>query len=439
MKNFRSAIILFGILVVFVAAFFLIDNIWADDDKTIYKLEAQSIVEIDIESGTDKCTFIKNVDKWEMVYPKKYDINEELVQMMAKKLENLDALRVLKKNAWDLGQYGLDRPSMIISFRLSDGGSARLLVGQNTASTYQYYVMDSDSKDVCTITANDLDVFKAGKANAFRDRSFLYKGLARIKRFEIKAIDKEKIVLIEYEAGKWQLIEPCDVEVKNDVVTDMLKTLAQLEVKEFIEDDPEDLAQYGLMDPAYVILLEDEEGTTRNYFFGKKCNEEKEIYMMTANGKGVYTTLTEDFDPEGILIEDLIDVAPLSIGIGNVGRITVKDDGKTSVFQRDSSTEDNFTLNGHSISTEDFMALYVNIMALSAEGYDFEKKSDHIEMSITFVSIDGSESITLELYKRDDNSYFMAINGDLLPLYVKEQKVELVRRWLKRVSEADGE
>jgi len=32
----------------------------------------------------------------------------------------------------------------------------------------------------------------------------------------------------------------------------------------------------------------------------------------------------------------------------------------------------------------------------------------------------------------------MAINGDLLPLYVKEQKVELVRRWMKRVSEADG-
>lgn len=393
MKNFRSAIILFGILVVFLAAFFLIDNIWADDDKTIYKLEAQSIVEIDIESGTDKCSFVKNGDNWEMVYPKNYEINKELVAMMAKKLENLEALRVLNKNPGDLGQYGLDKPTMLIGFRLSDGSGAKLIVGQNTASNYQYYVMDSGSKTVCTITANDLEVFKKGKASQFRDRSFLTKDLGRIKQFEIKSKDKEKIVLNEYDTGKWRLIKPCEVDVKNDDVTDMLSALAKLEVKEFVEDDPKDLAQYGLMDPIYVILLKDEEGKTRNFFFGLKGNQEKEIYMMTDNGNGVYTTLTEAFDPEGILIDDLINLAPLSIGIGNVSRITVKDGGKTSVFQRSFSTEDDdFTLNGNSLSKEDFMALYVNIMALSAEGYDREKKSDHIEMSITFEFVNSEET-----------------------------------------------
>lgn len=438
MKNFRSAIILFGILVVFLAAFFLVDSIWADDDRTIYKLEAQSIVEIDIETGTDKCSFVKNGDKWEMVYPKKYGINEELVAMMAKKLENLDALRVLDKNSRDLGQYGLDRPTMLIGFRLSDGGEAKLLVGQNTASNYQYYVMDSDSKAVCTITANDLEVFKKGKASEFRDRSFLTKGLGRVKQFEIKAKDKEKIVLIEYDAGKWRLIKPCEVDVKNDDITDMLSALARLEVKEFVEDDPEDLAQYGLMDPAYTILLEDEEGNTRNFFFGLKGNEEKEIYMMTDNGNGVYTTLTEAFDPEGILVDNLISVAPLSIGIGNISQFTVKDGGSTSVFQRDFSTEDDFTLNGHSVSKEDFMALYVNIMALSAEGYDREKKSERLEISVTFELVNNSESIVLDLFERNDNSYFMAINGELLPLYMTEHKVELVRKWMKRVSETDS-
>ncbi len=439
MKNFRSAIILFGILVVFVAAFFLIDNIWADDDKAIYKLEANSIVEIDIESGTDKCSFIKNGDKWEMVFPKKYEINEELVQMMAKKLENLEALRVLKKNPGDLGQFGLDNPTMLIGFKLSDGGKAKLLVGQNTASNYQYYVMDSNSKAVCTITANDLDVFKKGKASEFRDRSFLAEDLGRIKRLELKAKDKEKIVLTEYDAGKWCLIDPCKAEVRNDDVTDMLSALASLEVKEFVEDDPEDISRYGLMDPIYTLLLEDEEGKIRKFFFGLKDNEEKEIYMMTDNGNGVYTTLTEAFDPEGILIDDLINLAPLSIGIGNVSRITVKDGGKTSVFQRDFSTEDDdFTLNGHNLSKEDFMALYVNIMALSAEGYDQGKKSDHIEMSITFEFVNSTESIVLDLYERNDNSYFMAVNDGLLPFYVTEHKVELVRRWMKRVLESES-
>lgn len=437
MKNFRSTIILFTILIILILGFLLGNNIWASEDKTIYKLEAQSISEIEIETASSKCSFIKNGESWEMIIPKKYRINQELVVMMARRLENFDAIRVLGKKSGNLAQYGLDRPSMTIRFKSFEGNESKLLVGYSTSSNYQYYVMDSESKAVCTVTNNDLDVFKEGKPSEFRDRSILTQGLERIKCFGIKSGEDKKVELIEYEAGKWVLIEPCKAEVKNDNVNEILSKVATLKIKEFVEDDPENLGKYGLDKPIYTLFVEDEHENTRNFYFGLTEDDKKEVYLKTDNEKGVFKISTEDFDPGLVIIDDLINIAPLSIGIGHVSKITVNDSGIISEFERDfSDPEDIFTLNGHQISSEDFMALYVNIMALSAEGYDGLDKRGSVELSITFEFINSSESIKLDLSGRDDKSYFLAVNDVTLPFYVKNQKVDLVRKWMNRILEA---
>ena len=438
MKNFQSTFIFLAILIVLLAAFFLSNNILAYKDKAIYKLAPQSIVQIAIESEQGRCSFIKNGDNWKMIEPKEYKINEELVNMMARKLENLEALRILQNNSGDLSQYGLDRPSMTIWFRHSEGQESKLLIGHNTASNYQYYVMDSDSEAVCTITANDLEVFKEGKAFEFRDRCILTQGLGRVKRFGIESGENKEIELIEYEAGKWLLVEPCKVEVKNDYVNEILSAVAKLEIKEFIEDDPEDLDKYGLENPMYTLFLEDEKGSIRNFYFCPAENDKKELYIKTDSEKGVFKISSDAFNPGLIVIEDLINIAPLSIGVGHISKITINDYGIISEFKRDFANPDDdiFTLNGHHISSEDFMALYVNIMALSAEGYDETGMRFQTELSITFDLINSPESIKLDLSKRDEKSYFIALNGESLPFYIKGKKIDLVRKWMNRILEA---
>lgn len=439
MKSFRSTIILFTILIILILGYLLGNNIWASEDKTIYKLEAQSIAEIEIQTASSKCTFIKNGESWEMTIPKKYRINQELVVMMARRLENFDAIRVLGKKPGNLTQYGLDRPSMTIRFKSFEGNESKLLVGYSTSSNYQYYVMDSESKAVCTVTNNDLDAFKGGNPSEFRDRSILTQGLGSIKCFGIKSGEDKKVELVEYEAGKWLLVEPCKAEVKNNNVNEILSKVATLEIKEFVKDDPEDFNKYGLENPIYTLFVEDENENKRNFYFGMTEDDKKEVYIRTDNEKGVFKISTEDFDPGLVIIDDLINIAPLSIGIGHVSKITVNDAGIISVFERDFSNinDDIFTLNGHPILSEDFMALYVNIMALSAEGYDGMGKRGSVELSITFEFINSSESIKLDLSGRDDKSYFLAVNDALLPFYIKNQKVDLVRKWMSRIMKAD--
>ena len=82
------------------------------------------------------------------------------------------------------------------------------------------------------------------------------------------------------------------------------------------------------------------------------------------------------------------------------------------------------------------MALYVNIMALSAEGYDETGMRFQTELSITFDLINSPESIKLDLSKRDEKSYFIALNGESLPFYIKGKKIDLVRKWMNRILEA---
>ena len=79
------------------------------------------------------------------------------------------------------------------------------------------------------------------------------------------------------------------------------------------------------------------------------------------------------------------------------------------------------------------MALYVNIMALSAEGYDETGMRFQTELSITFDLNNSPESIKLDLSKRDEKSYFIALNGESLPFYIKAKN-----RFGQKMDEPDS-
>lgn len=436
MRSYRLTVILLIILAVSIGVYALIGAAKpSESSKLIYSYEKDSIVEISITAGESKTTFVNNSGQWEMTEPEKYKINKELVDILARKLENLEALRVIEKDSKELGRYGLDKPGLCVNFKLKDGKKKSLLIGVETASKFQNYVKDGDGSTIYTVTQTDLDCFKNGRTAEFRDRNFLSVDRTKLSSFGLDINKKRELKLVEYEAGKWEFAEPCRVNAKNDAVKDILKGIVQLKIKDFIEDNPTDLARYSLDNPLYTLQLGDKNGKTQTMHFGKADEDMKAVYMMLDDMKGVFTISTEGFVPESIKIGDLLSEAPLSIGIGKVSSITVNNRGIVSKFIRDTAKEDDiFTLAGKQLNMENFTALYVNLMALTSDGYDAGNKGESPDLSVTYELLDNSR-ITMELTKRNESSYYLTVDGKPMPFYVGSQKVELVRRWLKRTME----
>ena len=97
-----------------------------------------------------------------------------MVRVLANKLESLDAIRVIEKRTGDLNKYGLDNPGLSVTVSLINGTVKTLLIGEETASKYQYYVKDSQKDIIYTLSHTDVEAFGNGDPSVFRDRNLFY-------------------------------------------------------------------------------------------------------------------------------------------------------------------------------------------------------------------------------------------------------------------------
>lgn len=441
MRRRRMTGILLILLLVFAAGYFAADMLNSSEVGTnIYSFESGSIASIHIKSPDNGVSFEKVGDEWAIVEPAAYKTDGEMVRVLANKLESLDAIRVIEKRTNDLNKYGLDNPRLSVTLSLINGTEKTLLIGEETASKYQYYVKDSQKDVICTLSHTDVEAFGNGDPSVFRDRNLFYVDKNNINVFCLYHNEKIDMLLLQYETGKWEFSEPFKANAKNDFVNDILKKIGELKIKDFIDDAPSDLDKYGLDKPVFSIEVGDRNGKLQKISFGDIDYGKKEAFLCVDDEKVIYTVPIDSFNPNDINLADLLNEAPLSVAIDSVKSIMINDKGVVSEFIRDTSKQDEdiFIFNGEMVSKDDFIALYVNMMALTSDGYDGADVKRTTEMTIVYKSMEGDDTIKLELSARDDKSYFLTVDDDPLPFYVSAQKVELVRRWMSKVTGKQG-
>lgn len=436
MKNYRVTLSLLGILAVLTGCYFYLGSMNPFADKTdIFKLPEGSIVELTLSSVKGVVRFTKNVNGWSMVDPSFEKIDQKKLNLLEYLLDNLKALRIIAEEAEDLGQYGLDQPQLSITLKLKTGATRTLLVGAETASKMEYYAVESTKQRVYTVSRGDLDGFK-GDPSDFRDRNFLTINPAAVNSMSVTTYSKQEFKIIRGPEGKWQFSLPVTAQAKGDAVNEILKQILKLKIKDFITDKAADLSMYGLDVPVYSVTIGDRDGQVQTLNFGKKDETSGSLYMRVSGNEEIYTISTTEFKPEYLEMGELLNEAPLSISITQVNRVVIINQGRQVEFIRDRSKQDDrFTLAGKAVNTEDFTTLYVNIMALSSEGYGVGRKGQLSGLTVILELLEN-EKVRAEFTRRDASSYSMIINGKLLPLYVGARKVELVRKWVKRLEEA---
>jgi hypothetical protein len=310
MRNGRLALILFVILLISIAGYNAAKALRTADSKTIYKLESGSIDAIQITAKDTGVSFAKNDVGWVMIEPAGYKTDKGTVEGLEKLFENLSAVRSIEKNPKDLNKYGLIDPVMTARIKLKDGREKTLLIGGVAASKYQYYVKDSEVNTVYTMSAADVETLGDGDPYSFRDRELLAVEKGKISLLSLDLSGKREMSLRQYDAGKWEFIEPVRTSAKNDALNEIIKGIAGLKIKDFVEDAPDGLYRFGLDKPAFSLEIGDQNGKIQRIDFGKRDQEKEEVYICSDHEKGVFTVSTQDFDPYDIKLGDLLNETP---------------------------------------------------------------------------------------------------------------------------------
>lgn len=406
-----------------------------EQDRTLYNYKDKAVEEIRIISQDGEVLFAKKQDGWAMIEPRPYKVDAGTVNSLENRLKDFLASRILEEDSEDLQRYGLDKPTATISFKLDDGTENTLLIGEMTASKVQYYAKDSAREQIYILGSYDVESFLRPVSD-FRDRTILAVDTGAINTLSLEILDKRDFILAGDDSGNWSIVDPLEIEARGDAVGEMLGDIQKLKIKDFVIENADDLSRYGLNEPAYTLEIRDNKKGQKIYF-GKIDDDNQVIYIKVDDYEEVYTLSLEAFDPRRFKIANFLNEAPLSVAVVDINKVTIIEDDLVVEFIRDTSKgEDVFTYFGKTVNQEDFTTLYVNIMALTAEGYDPENKVGTPDLTVMLELTDNSETIKAEFVKRDDLSYHMILNGEPRPFYIGERKVDLIKRWRDRILES---
>ena len=272
-RNFKKLIIPTIVLVVLVAAYFIIDNLPEKKDETdktddsieIFNFKKDDLVDIKIERGDEMLWFRyvtiqieeeevksdgtvekKTVDRklWEAVEPEDMRTNSSSIDTIAWNANTLKAKKIIEENPSDLSIYGLDSP-VKLTFILTDGTQNVLFVGNEVPTGGSYYARKEGDPAVYTIGSYEAEKLLQTKLDLIEKE--LYDEPYVPEDFTALSYERKGAKVFDATSdgqGNWFLSYPIETEANFSSIYTILENIGELTAFEYIDENVEDLCKY---------------------------------------------------------------------------------------------------------------------------------------------------------------------------------------------------
>lgn len=331
----------------------------------------------------------------------------------------------------DLGVYGLDNPTVRVTYTDLEGVQTVLLVGDPAPVGSGYYAMLEGGDKIYVIGSYNSE-YLLYKDMYYRNLSVTtYTDVVtEVDGVRIVEGDRELYVRRQTEAEKtekgifatdFQIKEPVDTAC-NSVYLEryILSYLVDLNALSVVEDRPEDLSQYGLGtdDDTVMVEIVNADGTSKTIYLGDETDDGG-IYARINGITSVYMFDKASFAFVDTTYSDLMDVALWTYMIDTVESVEMNLDGDSHVLAFTDVTEDSLTatLDGEEISEENGRMLYTRILQI----YSYDVLPEDAELGEIVYSFkinftDGTYA-TLEFAKVSERTFAVIRNGQELGIY----------------------
>ena len=171
---------------------------------------------------------------------------------------------------------------------LKSGNTETVIVFGEKGPTHNIaYVMFKGKPEVYRVHS-DLREEASKDAYALRDKTILDFDPVKMRRLEIVRSGMGKVV-IEQDQGKWNMLEPSRARASMAKVLEYLYNIKNGEIKAFADENPSDLAPYGLDSPMlqltvyqeqkevpYILTIGSKDRAKRAYF--ARVNQVKKVF-----------------------------------------------------------------------------------------------------------------------------------------------------------------
>jgi hypothetical protein len=261
--------------------------------EKFFTVEADKINEIRITYKGQSTLLRKDASGWKMIEPIAVDADPPEAIGLAQAITGLESVREVVDNPSDLAQFGLAEPQTLVEFKAEGGVSGSFKLGNKNPQQSELYAMKGGDSSVVLVSSFQESTFNK-EPFALRDK--------RILKFDREQADSLALVKgagsieLARSGSDWRVVKPVSARSDYSVIEGFLTRLGSANMSKLIEEQPSDLAKYGLDKPAMTITIG--AGSAKTVLHVGKT-ENDQTYAKDASRPMVFTvdtTLQEDLN-----------------------------------------------------------------------------------------------------------------------------------------------
>jgi hypothetical protein len=260
MRGFTSTLILVVVLAGLGAYIYFVDskrpaagvNGSSATKEKVFTVEADKINELRISYQGESSLLKKAESGWTMLEPAQIEADPPEAIGVATALTNIEIVRVVDDNAADLEQFGLANPSITVAFKADGGASGTLKLGNKNATQGEIYALKNDEKRVFLVSSFQETSFNR-KPFDLRDKKILK--FDRDKADSLVLVKGAQTIEMARANSEWKVVKPVPSRSDYSAIEGFLTRLSSSNMSKLIEENPKDLAKYGLDKPAMTVTI----------------------------------------------------------------------------------------------------------------------------------------------------------------------------------------
>ena len=304
MKQLRWIVILGITAVLLTVVFIFVDRAAKNREeraavgaaKSLFAFDPEGITRITIDNEDGHFAFDWNDEAktWLLVSGEQFNINPYAVAAIGNYFSKLNSLKTVAFDCQDTSVYGFDSPVTLKVYTDSTGEEHPyvLYVGDCTPTYDAYYAMTDASNDVYTIDYTSGSIFCVAK-NTLKNMYLYDTTSTSVYYYRTEIGGKTAIELQRNDDWIWELLQPVQRPVFRADVDSLMEIIVRAQLERYIEENPENLAQYGLDQPAVKIWIRSRDSagemSKEIWFSSTNAGDDTHVYGYFADSKEVFS------------------------------------------------------------------------------------------------------------------------------------------------------
>jgi hypothetical protein len=246
---------------------------------------------------------VREKGEWKLVQPLSAKGDAKAIEKLLTNVvtSRKDAVLFEKVDNAKLVELGLGDPTVEMGLKSANGETV-IVFGERGPTNNMAYVMFKGRPEVYRVHS-DIKKEVSKEAYDLRDKTILDFDPTKLSRLEIVKKGVSKVVIVQNQS-KWNMLEPVAGIASMAKVLEYLYAIKNGEIKAFVDENPADIAPYGLASPMlqltihqeqkekpYVLTIGDKDRARRGYF--ARIDQAKKVFDVE---EGLVETLILNMD-----------------------------------------------------------------------------------------------------------------------------------------------